>query len=87
MVANTRQLNDRPSLTDEQRMLVQIRDTLYEGSWDDFLSDLSARAEGRPHVFSLANASPELKTTIQRHVDLIENLRSWEREHQQTIVL
>lgn len=87
MVANARNAHDRPSLSDEQRMLVQIRDTLYEGSWDDFLSDLAARAQGRPHVFALTGASPELKTTIERHVDLIEKLRTWEREHHQTIGL
>ncbi len=85
MVTNTRNVKETPPLSDEQRMLVQIRDTLYEGSWDDFLSDLSARAEGRPHVFSLSGASPELKITIERHIDLIKQLRTWEREHRQTI--
>ena len=74
-----------PPLSEEQRMLIQIRDTLYEGSWDDFLSDLSARAEGRPHVFAIAAASPQMKTTIEHHVDLIEKLREWEREHGQNL--
>ena len=69
----------KPTLTDEQRMLVQIRDTLYEGSWDDFLRDLAARSEGRPHVFAIGEASPELRTTIERHVSLIHEMQDLER--------
>jgi|CXWL01.1.fsa_nt_gi hypothetical protein len=85
MVVKIENAGGQLALTEEQRMLVQIRDMLYEGSWDDFLSDLSARAEGRPHVFAIGGASPELKTTIQHHVELIEQLRGWEREHRQTL--
>ena len=85
MVAKIEHAGDHLPLTEEQRMLIQIRDTLYEGSWDDFLDDLRARAEGRPHVFALNSASPEFKTTIERHVDLIEKLREWEREHRRTL--
>jgi hypothetical protein len=58
---------------------VQIRDALYEGRWDDFLRDLTARAEGHPHVFSIGDASPELRTTIERHVGLIREMQSWEQ--------
>lgn len=85
MVAGKINAKQALSLTDEQRMLIQIRDTLYEGSWDDFLADLSARSGGRPHVFALSGPSSELKSTIQRHVDVIEQLRGWEREHRQTL--
>lgn len=85
MIAKKPDTQPGPPLTEEQRMLVQIRDTLYEGSWDDFLTDLNARAEGRPHVFALTGASPELKSTIERHVELIEELRGWERKHRQTL--
>lgn len=69
------------SLTDEQRMLIQIRDVLYEGSWDDFLSDLRARAGGRPHVFATVPVSPELQDTISRHIGLIAQMQSWEHQH------
>ena len=85
MIAKKSNAEQGLKLTEEQRMLIQIRDTLYEGSWDDFLCDLSARSEGRPHVFSLNCASPELKTTIEHHVTLIDELREWEREHRQTL--
>lgn len=81
MVAKNSTQSLIPALTDEQRMLVQIRDTLYEGHWEDFLRDLEARSDGRPHVFAIGGASPELKTTIQRHIGLILELQEWERHH------
>jgi len=68
-------------LSDEQRMLVQIRDALYEGSWEDFLADLRARAESRPHVFETVPTSPAMKSTIARHVSLIDEMRRWEGQH------
>lgn len=73
------------ALTQEQRMLLHIRDTLYEGNWDDFLRDLHARAEGRPHVFQIVPASPSMTSTIVHHVALIEEMRDWERSHDQAL--
>jgi hypothetical protein len=68
-------------LTDEHRMLLQIRDTLYEGSWDDFVHDLRARAGGRPHVFEIVPASERMKATIAGHLAMIEQMQSWEAAH------
>jgi hypothetical protein len=65
-------------LTDEHRMLLDIRDTLYEGSWEDFVRDLRARERGRPHVFDTLPDSPALKATIEGHLVLIEAMRAWE---------
>lgn len=62
-------------------MLLQIRDTLYEGSWEDFVHDLRARAEGRPHVFELVPVSERMKSTIAEHLAMIENMQSWETTH------
>ena len=72
---------DPPVLTEEQRMLVDLRDVLYEGSWEDFRSDLKARQESRPHVFDVVPASPRLKGTIERHLRVINELDCWERAH------
>ena len=72
---------DRFPLTDDHRMLLQIRDTLYEGSWDDFVHDLRARAEGRPHVFEIVPASERMKATIAGHLTMIEQMQSWEAAH------
>lgn len=68
-------------LDSEQRMLVQMRDTLYEGSWDDFVADLRARALGRAHVFETVAMSPRMKATIDHHLALIEEMRVWEAQH------
>ncbi len=59
-------------------MLLQIRDTLYEGSWEDFIRDLEARAAGRPHVFELVPASDKMKATIASHLRMIEEMRKCE---------
>jgi len=59
-------------------MLLQIRDTLYEGSWKDFIHDLKARAEGRPHVFELVPVSERMKSTITDHLAMIEDMQFWE---------
>jgi len=80
-------------LTDDHRMLLQIRDTLYEGSWEDFIRDLEARAAGRPHVFELVPVSDNMKATIAGHLRMISDMREWEatqgrplrpNEHQRT---
>ena len=65
-------------LTDEHRMLLTMRDTLYEGDWSDFETDLKARASDRPHVFDTVPASPTMLATIQRHLSLIADMREWE---------
>ncbi len=65
-------------LTDEHRMLLHIRDTLYEGSWEDFLCDLRARDQGRPHVFETVPDSPAMRATIESHVAMIEAMQVWE---------
>jgi hypothetical protein len=72
---------DPTNLTPEQRMLVNIRDTLYEGSWDDFAHDLKARLDSRPAVFDIVPASDRLKDTIRSHLTLIDRLRAWEQKH------
>jgi hypothetical protein len=72
--------DDLPRLTNEERMLVTIRDTLYEGSWDDFLNDLRDRLADRPYVFDTVPASPRTRQTIGHHIELIERLAAWERQ-------
>ncbi len=70
-----------PELTDEQQMLVDLRDALYEGSWEDFCNDLTARRESKPHVFDVVPPSPRLIETIDRHLRVIDELDRWERLH------
>jgi predicted deacylase len=80
MCAVERPFPPLPALSDEHRMLLRMRDTLYEGSWDDFTADLHARAEGRPHVFVTIETSDHMRSTIGRHLALIDEMNRWERE-------
>lgn len=66
-------------LSEEHRMLLRMRDTLYEGSWHDFVRDLRARADHEPHVFDTIPDTPGLEITIRRHLDLITHMQSWEQ--------
>ena len=72
-------------LTADHRMLLQMRDTLYEGNWSDFVRDLRARAEDQPHVFDTIPETPGMKDTITYHLTLIDQMQAWEIAHQQTL--
>ncbi len=61
-------------LTSEERLLVVLKDELYEGSWTEMIADLQARLEGRPYIFKLAHR-------ITDDLERIERLRSFERDH------
>ena len=57
-----------------ERVLIEVKDTLYEGSWDRVLKDLRSRLEGKPYVFKLSQ-------TIARDIAAIERMRAYERRH------
>ena len=61
-------------------MLLDIRDTLYEGSWDAFIADLEARLSGEPHVFDVVPDTPRFADTIRNHLRLIGELKVLERD-------
>ena len=61
-------------LSGEERMLVVLKHELYEGSWDEMITDLRARLEGRPYIFKLANRISDDLVRIQR-------LREFEQDH------
>jgi hypothetical protein len=61
-------------LTKEERLLIAIRDELYEGSWDDLVADLEARKNRKPHVFKLA-------ARLDEDLERVAKLRAFEREH------
>ena len=72
-------------LTNEHRMLLDIRDTLYDGSWEDFTSDLEARQQSQPHVFDTVPDSPGLLATIDTHLALIREMNRWEKTSGNTL--
>lgn len=61
-------------LTDEDRMLIRLREELYEGRWDTMLADLNDRLHGRPYIFRLANR-------IQDDMARVQMLSRFERDH------
>ena len=60
-------------LTDEDKMLLRLRQELYEGRWDAMLADLNDRLRGRPYIFRLASR-------IQDDLARVERLSRFERE-------
>lgn len=68
-------------LTEVHLMLIAMRDTLYEGSWDDFSRDLKSRTESRPYVFDTVPTSPEMEKTIAFHLALIDEMKLWEERN------
>jgi len=61
-------------LHEEERMLILLQKELYEGSWQEMLTDLNNRLEGRPYIFKLANR-------IRDDISRIEKLQAFEQEH------
>lgn len=53
-------------MTSEERMLVVLRQELYDGSWNDMETDLRARLDGRPYIFKLAHRITDDLDRIQR---------------------
>ncbi len=60
------------SLTDEEAMLLTLRDELYGGDWDRMLRDLNDRRDGKPYVFKLVNL-------INEDIARIGKLQAYER--------
>ena len=54
------------SLTEEDKMLVRLRQELYEGRWDTMLTDLNDRLHGRPYIFKLASRIQDDMARVQR---------------------
>jgi hypothetical protein len=61
-------------LSEEEIMLLRLRDELYGGRWDAMLADLSDRLQGKPYVFKLAHR-------IQDDIERIERLNRFERQY------
>ena len=62
------------ALSDECRMLVVLKNQLYDGDWEPMLDDLQNRLAGKPYIFKLANR-------IQDDVERIVEMLKFEKEH------
>jgi hypothetical protein len=58
-----------------ERMLLDLKEQLYEGSWERILEDLRARMDNKPYVFKLSQ-------TIARDVAAIERMKAYEMRQQ-----
>ena len=63
-----------PALSKEEKLLIILRDELYEGSWDELRKDLDARLDGKPYIFKLAER-------LEEDLERIERLQQYEIEH------
>lgn len=61
-------------LSQDEKMLILLRDELYDGSWDKMLGDLKDRLRGKPYIFKLVNR-------IQEDIVRIEKLQVYEKKH------
>ena len=59
-------------MTSEERMLVILKNELYEGNWDEMEADLQARLTGAPYIFKLAHR-------IEDDLERINRLRAFEK--------
>jgi len=60
--------------TDEERMLIVLKHELYEDSWDEMVTDLNARLEGRPYIFKLAHRIADDLARIKRLRDFEQSM-------------
>lgn len=62
------------TLTEDERMLLVVKDDLYEASWARMERDLRNRLNGRPYIFKLVNR-------IEADLATINLLRQYESIH------
>ncbi|MCY3017775.1 MAG: hypothetical protein NTW87_01915 [Planctomycetota bacterium] len=58
-----------------ERVLLDLKDQLYEGSWERIVGDLRARVDHKPYIYKLSQ-------TIARDLAAIERMRAYELRQQ-----
>lgn len=62
------------SLTKSDRMLVALRDELYDGDWETMIGDISNRMKGQPYLFKFVNRA-------EKDIQSIKKIKGFEEEH------
>ncbi len=62
------------NLTNEDKLLIILRNELYESSWDLFLKDLINRRQGKPYIFKLMKR-------IEDDIERIKKLKEFEEKY------
>lgn len=61
-------------LDDSSRMLITLRDELYDGSFDDMKEDLEERLNGKPYIYKLVQR-------IEDDLERLNKLDEFEKKH------
>jgi len=61
-------------LSPESKMLIVLKDQLYDRHWEYMIDDLKNRLTGKPYIFKLAN---RINDDVQR----IEEIQNFENEY------
>ena len=62
------------SLTKSDRMLIALRDELYDGDWETMTADISNRMRGQPYLFKFVNRA-------EKDIQSIKKIKGFEEEH------
>jgi len=62
------------SLSESDRMLITVRDELYDGCWDTMIEDITNRMKGQPFLFKFVNRA-------EKDIQSIKRMRAYERRH------
>lgn len=62
-------------LTAEEWLLVELRDELYDGQWEEMRIDLESRLRGEPYIFKLVN---RIQDDLERMNRLRELEMAWQ---------
>lgn len=66
-------------LKEYEHVLLDLKEILYEGSWDRITTDLLNARDEKPHVYRLSHA-------IDRDLKAIERLKAFEEKHHVSLV-
>lgn len=61
-------------LTNEDKLLILLRNELYEASWEFFIKDLENRKKGKPYIFKLMKR-------IEEDLERIRKLKEFEEKY------
>jgi hypothetical protein len=62
------------TLTREEEQLLLVRDSIYDGEWQELIKDLEARRSGKPYIL-------KLNSRIEEDLERIDKLRRYEIEN------
>jgi hypothetical protein len=62
------------SLSKSDRILISLRDELYDGCWDTMIEDITNRMKGQPYLFDFVNRA-------EKDIQSIKKIRAFEQQN------